>query len=221
MIESTADRIRAIYESLLSEFGPQAWWPSESPFETAVGAILTQRTSWRNAALALANLREAGALSPSGMEKLTAARLRELVRPAGFFRRKARTLGALTAAIAAREGGLEALLALETEHLRRVLLGIEGIGSETADAIILYAARRPVFTVDAYARRVAERHGMVDAKASYGRIASLFEESLGHEVEALNECHALIVEVGKRFCRPIPECAACPINWDLPNRGDT
>jgi len=214
MIENDA-RLRWAYESLLSEFGPQGWWPGGDPFEIMVGAVLTQNAAWRNAECAIERMREGGALTPRAVAALPIDGLERLVRPAGAWRRKARTLAALAGAIQADERGLAGLLSTDSALLRPALLQIHGIGPETADAILLYAGGHPVFVVDAYTRRFIERHGIADARAAYAEIQELFEDALGHDRGAFAECHALLVELGKRFCRHEPVCDECPLRKDL------
>jgi endonuclease-3 related protein len=214
----TGARLRWAYESLLSEFGPQGWWPGRGPFEIMVGAVLTQNAAWRNAERAIECVREAGALTPAAVATLPLGRLEQLVRSAGAWRRKARTLAALARTIEAQEGGLQGLLSTDPALLRRTLLAIRGIGPETADAILLYAGGHPVFVVDAYTRRFLERHRIARARAPYDAVQSLFMDALGHDADAFAECHALLVELGKRFCRPEPICCECPLRKDLPKR---
>ncbi|HEY5999699.1 MAG TPA: endonuclease III domain-containing protein [bacterium] len=203
----------AIHDALLAAFGPQSWWPAETPFEVMVGAILTQNTNWRNVERAIANLRAARALTPGAMARLRPAALAELIRPAGYFRVKAARLGHLLAHLRRRHGGSVArLLRVPGPSLREELLGITGIGPETADSILLYAAGRPSFVVDAYTRRVLSRHGLVGEGAAYADIQRLFTGALPADVALFNEYHALIVRLGKEFCRPrAPRCAACPL----------
>ncbi len=210
------DRLADAYRILLAAFGPQDWWPALSRFEVMVGAVLTQNTSWTNAERAIENLREEGALEPAGLAALSPGRLEELVRPAGFYRRKAKTLTDLLATIARSGGGLDGLLDLTQDDLRRALLRTTGIGPETADAIVLYAGGYPTFVVDAYTRRFAARHGLASERASYDEIQSLFENALPRRTDLLNEYHALLVCLGKRFCRPLPLCEECPLRSDLP-----
>jgi len=210
------ERIAETYDVLLAAYGPQAWWPSEGPFETMVGAVLTQHASWRNAELAIDALRARGLLEPGAVAAAPAATLARTIRRSGSYRRKSETIRALVREIAARPDGLDGLLSMEPDVLRALLLGIRGIGRETADAIVLYAARRPSFVVDAYTRRFAERHRLVEAGASYGRVQALFESALPRDAGVYGECHALIVRLGKERCRPAPRCAGCPLEADLP-----
>jgi endonuclease-3 related protein len=211
-VNMRAEPLRALYERLLKAFGPQGWWPGEGPFEIMVGAVLTQGTAWTNAARAIERLREAGVLAPEAMERTATTELSGLVRPAGFHRRKTRTLAALAADIARRDGGLRGYLNSPRDALRRRLLAIEGIGPETADAMMAYAARLPVFVVDAYTRRVAGRHGILAGTESYDDVQSLFERSLPRDARLMAELHALIVRVAKEHCtRTEPRCGGCPL----------
>ncbi len=218
-MSDTARRIRTTYRTLHDSFGGQDWWPSESPFETVIGAVLTQFTSWRNAEIAIANLRRRDALTPPGLAALGGEELEELVRPSGFFRQKARTLRSLLDTLGRFEGGLTEMLELSTPRLRSELLATRGIGPETADAILLYAAGRPTFVVDAYTRRFACRHGLIGTRASYDEVQSIFLGALPADVEILGELHALLVRLGKEYCRPEPRCAECPLRDDLPAGG--
>ncbi len=198
------------------------WWPADSPFEMIVGAILTQNAAWRNVEQALANLERAGVLHPDGLRGLSRARLERLIRPSGFFRVKTRRLRAFLDFLFDRHGGsVVRLLRTPRVRLRRELLGVTGIGPETADSIILYAGRKPEFVVDAYTRRIFHRHGFLGPDVSYDETKALFEENLPPEAPLFNEYHALIVNVGKDWCRPTPRCEGCPLEWHphrLPRR---
>jgi endonuclease III related protein len=204
------------YETLLRTFGPQGWWPSEGTFETAVGAVLTQGTAWKNAEAALRNLRDARALTPEGLGALGEEAIRRLVAPAGFQTRKASTLRRLALLVGSTTDGWNATLALEKTALRARLLGVRGIGPETADAIVLYAARRPSFVVDTYTRRFASRHSLARREAGYEELQRLFESCLPRDPRLLGEYHALLVELGKRYCRKTPRCCDCPLYGSLP-----
>jgi endonuclease-3 related protein len=212
----SSSRLRRAYDALLDAFGPQHWWPGDGPFEIMVGAVLTQNTSWRNVEHAMDRIRAAGAMDPIVMSALTLERLEELARPAGSFRRKARTLSRLSEAASLAPGGLPGLLSLPQGELRRALLAISGVGPETADSILVYAAGRPVFVVDAYARRFLERHGIATLLERYEDLQDAFEHALGRDADKLGECHALLVELGKRYCKPSPRCDECPLRYDLP-----
>lgn len=203
----------AIYDALFAAFGPQGWWPAKTPFEVMVGAILTQNTNWRNVERAIANLRAARALTPAAMRRLGPEALAELIRPAGYFRVKAGRLGSLLSHLHRRHGGSVArMLSLPAPALREALLGISGVGPETADSILLYAAGRPSFVVDAYTKRVLARHGLVVEDVSYAGVQDLFARSLPADAALFNEYHALLVRLGKDFCRTRqPRCDACPL----------
>lgn len=211
-MSTSAEPLRKLYERLLRAFGPQGWWPGEGPFEIMVGAVLTQGTAWKNAARAIEQLRRGGALTPETMEETPHAELSRLIRPAGFHRRKTRTLAALAADIGARGPVPGTYLAGPRQALRRRLMDIEGIGPETADAMMAYAGGFPVFVVDAYTRRVAQRHGIIEGAESYEDVQSLFERSLPRDARVLAELHALIVRVAKEYCaKKEPRCEECPL----------
>ena len=203
----------AIHDALFAAFGPQGWWPGKTPFEVMVGAILTQNTNWRNVERAIANLRVARVLTPAAMARLRPGALAELIRPAGYFRVKAARLGNLIDHLRRRHGGSVArLLRTPLPGLRDELLSISGIGPETADSILLYAAGHPSFVVDAYTKRILARHGLVAAEAGYVEVQRIFTRALPAHAPLFNEFHALIVRLGKEFCRPrAPRCAACPL----------
>jgi endonuclease III related protein len=206
-----------VYRRLYTAFGPQHWWPGRTRLEIIVGAILTQNTAWSNVEKAIARLRRARALNVRALHGAPLARLADWIRPAGYFRVKARRLRAFTAMLTARHGGdLRRLFRLPTAALRRELLAVNGIGPETADSILLYAAGRPVFVVDAYTRRFMMRHGWIGADAGYDDVARVFTERLPRSARLYNEYHALIVALGKNFCRPRPRCGECPLRrWPL------
>jgi endonuclease III related protein len=201
------------YNSLFTAFGPQHWWPGKTPFEVIVGAILTQNTSWTNVARAIGNLRGEGLLSPTAIERVPLGRLEPLIRPSGYFRQKARKLKAFCAFLRAEyRGSLKRMFETPTILLREKLLGVFGIGPETADSILLYAGEHPVFVVDAYTKRMLARHGWVDAEAKYEDLRWMFEREFPGDAERFNEFHALIVNTGKNFCRPQdPLCGECPL----------
>ncbi|MCK6486057.1 MAG: endonuclease III domain-containing protein [Phycisphaerae bacterium] len=207
------DPLPRMFDALLTAWGPQHWWPGQTPLEVIVGAILTQNTNWKNVERAIARLREHGMLDWQELHVATAEELAELIRTAGTYRVKARRLKAFVEFLFARHGGrLENMKRVATAELRRQLLAVPGIGPETADAILLYALGRPVFVVDAYTRRVLLRHRLIDERASYEDIQRLFESVLPRDTAMFNEYHALLVEVGKRHCRPSARCAGCPLD---------
>jgi endonuclease III related protein len=212
-------RLLRLYDRLHRRYGPQRWWPARSRFEVVVGAILTQNAAWRNAERAIARLRAAGVLDLRGVLALPSARLPLLIRPSGTFRVKARRLRAFARNVARRHRGrLGRLLALPLPALRAELRGIAGIGPETADAIALYAAGRPIFVVDAYTRRILGRHRLVPPDADYATVQTLFMAHLPHDPALFNEFHALLVRAGKEHCRTRPRCEGCPLRFDLRGR---
>ncbi len=202
-----------IYARLHARFGAQHWWPGDGAFEVIVGAILTQNTAWTNVEKAIANLQRARLLTPARMHKAPAARLARLIRPSGYFNLKAKKLKAFTRYLfAAHRGSLARLFRLDTATLRAELLAIYGVGPETADSIILYAARQPVFVIDAYTRRIMARVGLAHDDASYDELQGLFMEHLPREEPLFNEYHALLVALGKNYCiKRAPRCEECPL----------
>ena len=180
------------YERMLAKFGPQHWWPGDSPFEIMVGAVLVQNTAWRNVEHAINNLREAGVMEPHALYQLPPAELAELIRPAGYYQVKTKRLrNLLRFLVDEYDGSLEAMFSTGLASLREQLLEINGIGPETADAILLYAGGLPTFVVDTYAHRILARHGWLDYDASYDDIKDYFESTLPHDVALYNEYHAL------------------------------
>ena len=202
-----------LFYLLLKHFGPQHWWPAQSPFEVMVGAVLTQNTAWKNVEQAIANLSEAGVLDPRALFSVSSQVLEELIRPAGFYRVKAARLRSLVEYILDRYGGRVELMAREPGWLlRKELLSIHGIGEETADSILLYALDKPFFVVDTYTRRILTRQGVIKGREPYSEIQRLFMESLPADVELYKEYHALLVELGKRYCKTRgPLCLECPL----------
>lgn len=206
-------KLMEAYTRLLGEFGPQGWWPGRTRFEVVVGAILTQNTSWSNVERAIRNLKREKALTPKAMRSLEVSRLAELIRPAGYFNIKAGRLGNFLDHLFEYCGGsLSRLFKKPAPELRRELLSVNGIGPETADSIILYAAGKPEFVVDAYTRRVFSRHALADAESGYEDLKAVFAGNLPADVKLFNEYHALIVKVAKDFCRTRdPFCRGCPL----------
>lgn len=201
-----------IYELLYERFGPQHWWPGDGRFEIIVGAILTQNTNWGNVERAIANLKAAGVLNPAAIHGMTVEELAGLIRPAGYFNVKAARLKSFMNWLFEAYGGdVDAPAAEDLHTLRRRLLAVKGVGRETADSILLYAYDKPIFVVDAYTARVAVRHRLIDADADYEQLRELFQWSLPEDVRLFNEFHALIVRVGKEYCRPTARCAGCPL----------
>ena len=202
--------LRAVLARLAGAYGAQGWWPARDPFEMMAGALLTQRTTWRNAERAIASLRRAGAISPGALAAVPDSELETLIRMAGTFRTKAVRLKAL-ARWYVDTGGRDALATHPTAELRSMLLALPGIGPETADDILVYAFERPVFVVDAYARRILSRYGWATGKEPYEPFSDAVARAIGRDAARLGELHALLVEHGKRHCRPKPRCAGCPL----------
>lgn len=208
--EAPRARLSAIFDLLLNAYGPQHWWPGEGAFETIVGAILTQSAAWPNVERAISRLRDAGCLSPHGILGLDEVDLAALVRPSGYFNVKARKLRAFCRMLEDGFGGvLDALLAQPMDQLRTRLLSTYGIGPETADDIVLYAAGWPSFVVDTYTRRIFARLGVQPSVDDYESWRSMFMSSLPSEASLYNEFHALIVHHAKISCRKRPLCAGC------------
>lgn len=209
-------RLRRIYHLMHGRLGPQAWWPGHSRFEVIVGAILAQNTNWDNVEKAIHRLRQARALTPPAMAALSRRRLEKLIRPAGTYAVKARRLQNFLTFLRARYGGsLRRMFQEEPARIRKALLEVSGIGPETADAILLYAGNMPVFVVDAYTKRILARHRLIPRHSSYDQVQTLFMNHLPRDAALYNEYHALLVAIGKRYCRSIPRCDACPLRPDL------
>lgn len=215
---SLSRNLGEMYERLFGHFGAQGWWPGETPFEVCVGAILTQNTAWHNVEKAIANLKGAGLLEFEALSRSPDARIAELIRPSGYFNIKTRRLRGFLNAVG-KIGGFQTLSKLPDERLREFLLGIPGIGPETADSMLLYAFAKPVFVVDTYTKRILVRHGLVTEEATYFELQELFEGHLPTQADTAattshyNEFHALIVMLGKNFCRKSrPACEECPLN---------
>ena len=204
--------IHPSYDALFARWGQQHWWPAQTRLEMMLGAILTQNTAWINVEKAIENLRNNGALVLDSLNNASLEQLVEWIRPAGYFNKKAGTIKVMVDAIRHRfDGSLDKLFALDTLPLRKELLSLKGIGPETADSILLYAGKRPVFVVDAYTKRFLFRHGWCDEKASYDQITEVFTENLPEDVQLYNEYHALIVRLGKEHCNTQPKCNGCPL----------
>jgi endonuclease-3 related protein len=210
-------RLRAVYRRLAAAHGPQRWWPGDSRFEIMVGAVLTQNTAWTNVEKAIANLKLAHALSPEAIAGARHRQLADWLRPSGYFNIKAQRLRAFCRWLIA-QGGVRRLARRPTAPLRAALLGVHGIGPETADDILLYAFERPVFVIDAYTRRIFQRLGVIDGDEDYESLRQLFETRLDADVPLFNEYHALIVAHGKDICRSRPRCTGCCLARSCPGR---
>ena len=201
-----------IYQKMFDALGPRHWWPGETPFEVIIGAILTQNTNWSNVEKAIKNLKTAGKLSPEGMYELSVTELAELIRPSGFFNVKAKRVKAFINWLFSRyEGNLSKMFAQKLQSLRSELLSVKGIGPETADSVLLYAGNMPTFVVDAYTHRIFSRHELIPEESTYDEMKSFFEENLPEDVQLFNEYHALIVNIGKTFCKTKKVCEPCPL----------
>jgi len=219
----SSNLITQIYRTLARHYGPLHWWPAQTRFEVIVGAFLTQNTSWNNVELALKNLRRAEVLSISGMREIARAELEQLVRPSGYFRQKAARLKMFVAYLDDRhKGSLNRMFAQPVGALRTELLSQNGIGPETADAILLYAGKLPVFVVDAYTKRILERHGITQTGARYEEVRNEVQTAFASVFPAAelsdhyNEFHALIVQAGKDHCGRVAQCERCPLQSLLP-----
>lgn len=207
-----------IYRKLYRYFGPQHWWPGDSPFEVAVGAVLTQNTSWSNVEKAIQNLQKRNLLSPRGMYVLPLNELALLIKPAGYFNVKAKRLRSFLEFVMNHyHGSMQDMLRENSMQLRSKLLRVHGIGPETADSILLYALAKPVFVIDAYTKRVLSRHGIMESERSYEEFQAFFHAALPRRVRLYNDFHALFVRLGKDFCKKRePLCGRCPLNDMLP-----
>lgn len=205
--------LHEIYKKLYQTFGPQRWWPGETPFEIAVGAILTQNTNWANVEKAIDNLKRHNALSAKAIHEMSTKKLAELIRPAGYYNIKAKRLKSfIDFLMNDYHGRMEGMKNEDTHSLRKKLLSINGIGPETADSILLYALEKPVFVIDAYTKRVLSRHDIMNHEKSYDEFQELFHSSLKKDMKLFNEYHALFVRVGKTFCKKKkPLCELCPL----------
>jgi endonuclease-3 related protein len=205
-----------IYDKLLNHFGKQGWWPTtdiQNPrFEVIVGAILTQQTSWKNVEKAIKNLKDNNPLEPKKLYNLPINKLEQIIKPCGFFRVKSKRLRSfLEFFIENYDGDLDKMFDSSLNNLRENLLSVNGIGPETCDSIILYAGDKPVFVVDAYTIRLCERYPIIKSK-KYEEVREFFEKNLPKDLNLFKEFHALIVELGKNYCKTKPLCEKCPLN---------
>ncbi len=216
------EKLLNIYRCLLDHYGPQRWWPAEGPFEMMVGAVLTQSTTWTSVEKAIGNLKTVGALSPEVLRQLPLSELAALIYSSGYYNAKALKLKSLAAYLGEYQDDLARLFAVDTCRLRRELLGVRGIGEETADSILLYAAERPVFVIDTYTRRILSRTGLAPDRGRYADYQRLFMDNLPADSGLYNEYHALLVCLGKNVCRRRPLCQQCCLSggvchFDRPN----
>jgi endonuclease III related protein len=214
-------RLRTIYDRLLSNYGPQRWWPAKSPLEVVIGAYLTQNTAWTSVERSLRSLETYGLLTIEGLRQVSEEELRTHIRPSGYMNRKAAAIKAFIAFLdRSYEGSLEKLAEESPDVARERLLALPGVGPETADAILLYALNQPAMVVDEYLRRVVTRHGLLSAGSKYTQIQELAESAFENDAPRArtphyNEFHALIVQVGKKHCGRVPRCGDCPLLFDL------
>ncbi|NPA39867.1 MAG: endonuclease III domain-containing protein [Thermodesulfobacteria bacterium] len=210
---NTSEVLMEVFEKLYQHFGPQNWWPAETPFEVCVGAILTQNASWKNVEKAINNLKQKDLLDPFKLYELPINALAELIRPCGFYNLKAKRLkNFLKVLVEEFNGDLEKLFALGLEKAREKLLRIKGLGKETVDSMLLYAGNFPIFVVDAYTYRIFFRHGLIPEEVTYDEIQELFMNNLEPDPKLFNEYHALLVKCGKTYCkRKEPLCEKCPL----------
>ncbi len=212
-MKSHRSTLQTIYRQLSRTFGPQDWWPGDSAFEIIIGAILTQNTNWQNVEKAISNLKRERCLTPRGLKKIPLKKLARLIRPAGYYNLKSKRLkNFIKFLFSEYQGRLDLLFRQPLSELRHQLLQVNGIGPETADSILLYAGGKPIFVVDAYTRRLLSRHQLLGAQASYNEIQELFMHNLPKKTKLFNEYHALIVKLGKEYCRKKPLCNSCPLN---------
>ncbi|NQU16788.1 MAG: endonuclease III domain-containing protein [Candidatus Saganbacteria bacterium] len=205
-------KLKQIYNKLCKHFGPQYWWPGDSPFEVVVGAILTQSCNWQNVELAISNLKKEKILSIKELYNVKTSKLQKLVKPSGYFRAKAKKLKAFVYhLIKYHKGSLKIMFKQPLSKLREELLSIHGIGPETADSILLYAAEKPSFVVDAYTIRIGQRLKLFK-RSKYNEVKEFFESNLQKDVKLFNEFHALLVALGKDYCKKSrPKCDICPL----------
>ncbi len=201
-----------IYRKLLHRFGPQHWWPGETPFEVAVGAILTQNTNWANVEKAIGNLKGIHTLDPKSLHRMPMHKLAATIRPAGYFNVKSKRLKNFMSFLMEEYGGsLSKMARCDHAVVREKLLSVNGIGPETADSIMLYALDKPWFVIDAYTKRILSRHGIMEYGQPYSSFQALFHSKLKEDVGLFNEYHALFVRLGKEYCRTKPLCGGCPL----------
>jgi endonuclease-3 related protein len=202
-----------IYQQLYNALGPQHWWPADSPFEVIIGAILTQNTSWNNVERAIQNLKEKELLSPLKLYNVRERWLARIIKPSGFFNIKAKRVKQfMHFFFEYYQGSVEKMFAEDMLPLREKLLTVNGLGPETVDSILLYAGGKPVFVVDAYTKRIFSRHKLIPYPTDYDEIQGLFMDNLDHDAQLFNEYHALLVYVGKHFCKSKPRCDQCPMD---------
>ena len=213
---STEQRLLDIFQTLLSSFGKRNWWPGETELEIIVGAILTQNTSWKNVEKAIYNMKAQGVLDVDTLHAITKDQLGEIIKPSGFYNQKSSRLKLFIKVLHENfNKSIDNLKYYDANDLRNLLLGISGIGPETADSILLYALNRPVFVVDAYTKRFIKNHRLYDGNGKYDDVQQFFMTNLPHDTYLFNEFHALIVCLCQNYCKNVPECSLCPLKKEL------
>ncbi len=210
--QSISQTLLNIYQQLLACYGPQHWWPAQEPFEVIVGAILTQSAAWGNVEKAITNLKSAEALSAKTLRQMPLPELARLIHPCGYYNAKALKLKSFAHWLVDYDDNLDELFAADTCHLRQQLLSVHGVGPETADSIILYAANKPIFVIDAYTRRIINRIGLAPENSGYAAYQELFMDNLPADTRLFNEYHALLVCLAKDVCRSHSRCQQCCLN---------
>lgn len=204
--------VNYIYNKLLKSFGSQNWWPGETPLEVIIGTILTQNTSWNNVEKAIINLKKEGLLNVKGLKQISTKKLTHLIKAAGYYNIKAKRLKNFINYLSFTYGGsIKKMFKKDFLLLRSELLNLNGIGEETADSILLYAGEKPIFVVDAYTKRILQRHHLIEKDATYSQIQNFFMDNLKKDSKLFNEYHALLVYLGKNICTKRPYCEICPI----------
>ncbi|MCU4137919.1 MAG: 3-Methyladenine DNA glycosylase [Thermodesulfobacteria bacterium] len=213
-MKNIANILNDIYEKLYTYFGPQNWWPADTPFEVCVGAILTQNASWKNVKKAIENLKKKNLLDPFKLYDIPLNTLAQIIKPSGFYNIKAKRLKDFVKFLVEKyKGNLEELFSKGLYEAREELLSLKGLGKETVDSILLYAGNFPIFVVDVYTYRILNRHYLIPEETTYDEIQALFMENLPHDPKLFNEFHALLVACGKNFCKKRnPSCTPCPLN---------
>jgi endonuclease-3 related protein len=213
MSQKRATLLHDVYDRLFPAFGPQHWWPADTAFEVILGAILTQNTSWKNVKQCIEKLRSCGLLTFEAISSLPIQELAPLLRSSGYYNQKARKINAFCVHMNKHwEGDIQLFLAQEMQPLRSELLTIHGVGPETADSIVLYAAFKPSFVVDRYTHRIFSRHSWVAESMTYDELRDFFMDSLEPDVKLFQEYHALLVRTGHLYCRKEPLCKSCPLS---------
>ncbi len=214
--EILQQRLLKIFHSLLASFGKQNWWPGETDFEVIVGAVLTQNTSWKNVEKAIENLKKSNALDIHSIYEMDEKRLAQIIRSSGFYNIKSKRLKNIINFLhnISDDNNLN-LNDIDIWILRKMFLGIDGIGRETTDSIILYALNKPIFVVDAYTKRFLKNHRLYNGRYDYDDVQRFFMENLPHDTYLFNEFHALIVYLCQNFCKKVPLCKGCPLGKDL------